>query len=150
MTQRVDLATVMDRLAIDELISGYAVAVDDADWDAYRRLFTPDGHVDYRKAGGIAGPVGEVAAWLAESARRSPVRQHLIVNRRVRLEDLGGYPGDSADALADYVNPLPLDGLLSGGRYRFALRRTEDGWRLRSVLMREKWRRTPTGVLPVE
>ncbi|WP_175411778.1 nuclear transport factor 2 family protein [Streptomyces sp. TRM64462] len=156
MTQRVDLATVMDRLAIDELISGYAVAVDDADWDAYRRLFTSDGHADYRAAGGIAGPCGEVADWLAESMRRFPVRQHLIVNRRVRLEDLGGYPGDSADALADYVTPMyaaaepDADGFTAGGRCRFALRRTADGWRLRSVEMREKWRRTGPGVLSVE
>ncbi|MFB9393529.1 nuclear transport factor 2 family protein [Streptomyces coeruleoprunus] len=148
MTQRVDLATVMDRLAIDELITGYAVAVDDADWGAYRRLFTRDGRADYRDAGGIAGPAGEVADWLAETMRLFPVRQHLIVNRRVRLEDLGGYPGDTAQALADYVNPMRRDAgdghrddFVSGGRYRFTAHRTEDGWRLRSVIVQEKWRR---------
>jgi 3-phenylpropionate/cinnamic acid dioxygenase small subunit len=43
MTQRVELAIVMDRLAVDEVITEYAVAVDDGDWEAYRKLFAPDG-----------------------------------------------------------------------------------------------------------
>ncbi|MET9802903.1 nuclear transport factor 2 family protein [Streptomyces sp. NPDC006368] len=148
MTQRVDLATVMDRLTIDELITGYAVAVDDADWTAYRELFTGDGRVDHRGAGGIAGAAGEVADWLAETSHRSPVRQHLIANRQVRIEDLGGYPGDSAEVLADYLHAARLesgDDVLAGGRYTFALSRTEGGWRLRSVVALEKWRRA-TGV----
>ncbi|MER6998964.1 nuclear transport factor 2 family protein [Streptomyces sp. NPDC000410] len=151
MTQRVDLATVMDRLAIDEVITGYAVAVDDSDWSGYRALFTADGRADYRGAGGIEGPAAEVAGWLAETMRLFPVRQHLIVNRQVRLHDLGGYPGDGADVRADYVNPMRLDSgddFVSGGRYAFALARTEDGWRLRSVTVREKWRRADFPAAP--
>ncbi len=50
-----------------------------------------------------------MARWLAETMRLFPVRQHLIVNRRVRLEDLGGYPGDRAEVRADYLNPMRLD-----------------------------------------
>ncbi|MGW7366852.1 nuclear transport factor 2 family protein [Streptomyces sp. NPDC054841] len=145
MTQRVDLATVMDRLAIDEVITGYAVAVDDADWPGYRALFTPDGRADYRSAGGIEGPAAAVADWLAETMRLFPVRQHLIVNRQVRLQDLGGYPGDRAEVQADYVNPMRLesgDDFVSGGRYAFGLTRADGGWRLRSVTVREKWRHT--------
>ncbi|WP_179166446.1 nuclear transport factor 2 family protein [Streptomyces sp. CB03238] len=152
MTQRVDLATVMDRLAIDELLTRYAVAVDDADWTAYQGLFTADGHADYRAAGGVAGRAGEVADWLAETMRLFPVRQHLIVNRRVTIEDLGGYPGDSAEALADYLNPMRTeagDDFVSGGRYTFAMSRTDGGWRLRTVAVHEKWRRA-TGVLSAE
>ncbi|MGW4160087.1 nuclear transport factor 2 family protein [Streptomyces sp. NPDC004788] len=145
MTQRVDLATVMDRLAVDDLVTGYAMAVDDSDWPAYRALFTPDGRADYRGSGGIEGPAAEVADWLAETMRLFPVRQHLIVNRRVRLQDLGGYPGDAATVRADYVNPMRFESgadFVCGGRYGFTLRRTEDGWRLRSVVVEEKWRRT--------
>ncbi|MGW6456799.1 nuclear transport factor 2 family protein [Streptomyces sp. NPDC055078] len=149
MTQRVDLATVMDRLAIDELVTNYAVAVDDADWSAYRALFTAEGRVDYRSSGGIEGPASEVADWMAESLRIFPVRQHLIVNRRLRLQDLGGYPGDGAEIQADYVNPMRLesgDEYLSGGRYAFGALRTDRGWRLSSVVIHEKWRRG-TGTL---
>ncbi|MFD9790150.1 nuclear transport factor 2 family protein [Streptomyces sp. NPDC059070] len=152
MTQRVELATVMDRLAIDELVTGYAAAVDDADWSAYGQLFTPDGRADYRAAGGVEGPAAEVAAWLAETMRLFPVRQHLIVNRLLTLQDLGGYPGDRARVRADYLNPMRFgaggngDGgpvepnFVSGGRYLFSARRTEEGWRLDGVTVQEKWR----------
>ncbi|MEU3727317.1 nuclear transport factor 2 family protein [Streptomyces sp. NPDC031705] len=149
MTQRVDLATVMDRLAIDEVVSGYAVAVDDGDWAAYRALFTTAGRADYSSAGGVEGPAGEVADWLAETMKLFPVRQHLIVNRLIRLEDRGGYPGDSARVRADFLNPMRLAGaddrgtapnFVAAGRYAFALARTADGWRLTEVTVHEKWR----------
>jgi hypothetical protein len=151
MTQRVDLSTVMDRLAIDEVVTGFGVAVDDDDWGGFRTLFTQDGRADYTEAGGIEGTADEVARWLADSMRHFPVRQHLIVNRRVRIQDLGGYPGDRADLLADYLNPSRFESgeeFMSGGRYVFGLVRVEEGWRLNSVVVHEKWRRStgaPTG-----
>jgi len=152
MTQRVELATVMDRLAVDEVVTDYAAAVDDGDWEAYRKLFTPEGRADYRSAGGIEGSAGKVASWLAESMRLFPMRQHLIVNRRVRFETLDQDTGDTARVRADYVNPMRFtaDGagsatpdFVCGGRYAFALLRTHDGWRLTEVVVEEKWRRLP-------
>ncbi|MBK3559942.1 nuclear transport factor 2 family protein [Streptomyces sp. MBT56] len=165
MTQRVALATVLDRLAIDALITGYAVAVDDGAWSDYGALFTPDGRVDYRGAGGVEGPVEEVARWLEETMRLFPVRQHLIVNRRIDLEDLGGYTGDRAEVRADYLNPMCLarqtasgpdageagagrsgaatPDFVTGGRYTFTLHRAEAGWLIRTVTVHEKWRRAP-------
>jgi hypothetical protein len=152
MTQRVELATVMDRLAVDDVVTDYAVAVDDGDWEAYRGLFTPDGRADYRSAGGVEGGAGEVAAWLAESMLLFPMRQHLIVNRRVRFGILEQDTGDTARVQADYVNPMRFaaDGggsaapdFVCGGRYAFGLLRTHDGWRLREVVVQEKWRRLP-------
>jgi hypothetical protein len=152
MTQRVELATVMDRLAVDALVTDYAVAVDDGDWEAYRGLFTSDGRADYRSAGGVEGDAHNVAAWLAESLRLFSMRQHLIVNRRVRFDALDQDTGDTARVQADYINPMRLaDGgtastapdFVCGGRYAFALLRTDDGWRLREVVVQEKWRRLP-------
>ncbi|MFD5139277.1 nuclear transport factor 2 family protein [Streptomyces sp. NPDC058378] len=151
MTQRVALATVMDRLSIDAVITDYAVAVDDGAWEDYGALFTPDGRADYRGAGGSEGPAAEAARWLAESLRPFPARQHLIVNRRLDLQDLGGYPGDRAQVRADYLSPVSpeaWDGerapaLVTGGRYVFELRRTEPGWRIRAVTAHRKWRSAP-------
>ncbi|MFF7353544.1 MULTISPECIES: nuclear transport factor 2 family protein [Streptomyces] len=149
MTQRAELATVMDRLAVDELITAYAVAVDDGDWTAYRGLFTADGRADYRSAGGIEGGAGQVAGWLAESLTLFAMRQHLIVNRRLRFDVLEHDTGDTASVRADYLNPMRFaaDGgptapdLVCGGRYAFALLRTPQGWRLSEVVVEEKWRR---------
>lgn len=167
MTQRVDLSTVMDRISIDAVITGYAVAVDDGEWADYRALFTPDGRADYRTAGGIEGPAPDVAQWLSQTMLLFPVRQHLIVNRRLDLQDLGGYPGDGARVQADYMNPMRLGNgtegagggpdeaavtapnFVSGGRYAFELVRTESGWRIRCVTVHEKWR-SMTGALAAE
>ncbi|MFI9151265.1 nuclear transport factor 2 family protein [Streptomyces sp. NPDC053367] len=153
MTQRVELATVMDRLAVDGLVTDYAVALDDGDWEAYRKLFTQDGRADYRSAGGIEGHVRDVAVWLAEQLGPFPMRQHLIVNRRVRFEVLERDVGDTARVQADYISPMGrlTDGcaapeLVCGGRCVFTLVRTDDGWRLREVIVREKWRRLPDRV----
>ncbi|KQX78179.1 nuclear transport factor 2 family protein [Streptomyces sp. Root1310] len=155
MTQRVELAAVMDRLAVDGLVTDYAVAVDDGDWTAYRELFTSDGRADYRSAGGIEGDAGNVASWLAETLRVFAMRQHLIVNRRVRFGVLEQDTGDTARVQADYVNPMRLAGadhdesaagapdFVCGGRYSFGLLRTDHGWRVREVVVREKWRRLP-------
>ncbi|WNF25856.1 nuclear transport factor 2 family protein [Streptomyces sp. C11-1] len=156
MTQRVALATVLDRLAIDDVITGYAVAVDDGAWSDYGALFTEDGRADYREAGGAEGPADEIARWLAETMSLFPVRQHLIVNRRIELEDLGGYPGDRAQVRADYLNPMRLarkddagadnaPDFVTGGRYTFELRRADPGWLIRTVTVNEKWRRAPSG-----
>jgi hypothetical protein len=151
MTQRVELATVRDRLAVDDLITDYAVAVGDGDWTAYRSVFAPDGRADYRSAGGIEGDAGKVAAWLAERLRECPVRQHLVVNRRVRFGVLDQDTGDTAHVHADYISPMVPAGdggpsataRLSGGRYAFALLRTPDGWRLSEVIAEERWHRVP-------
>ncbi|MGN9761480.1 nuclear transport factor 2 family protein [Streptomyces sp. SD31] len=157
MTQRVELATLRDRLAVDELITDYAVAVDDGDWAAYRSLFAPGGRADYRSAGGIEGDAGQVAVWLAESMRVFSMRQHLIVNRRVRFGILEQDDGDTARVQAEYINPMRFaehgDGcaapdFVCGGRYAFGLLRTYDGWRLREVVVQEKWRRLPDRIAP--
>ncbi|MEV0123894.1 nuclear transport factor 2 family protein [Streptomyces sp. NPDC050703] len=153
MTQRVELAAVIDRLAIDALITEYAVAVDDGDWSAYERLFAAQGRADYSSAGGIEGSAREVAAWLAETMRMFPMRQHLIVNRKLDFGVLDQDVGDTARVQADYVNPMRFpdrDGSATstapdfecGGRYVFTLLRTPSGWRLRQVAVEEKWRRT--------
>lgn len=157
MTQRVELATLRDRLAVDEVITDYAVAVDDGDWSSYRSLFTPDGRADYRSAGGIEGDAGSIAAWLAESLQLFSMRQHLIVNRRVRFGTLEQDTGDTARVQADYVNPMrfaadgegsPAPDFVCGGRYAFGLLRTDGGWRLREVVVQEKWRRLPERTAP--
>ncbi len=151
MTQRGELAAVVDRLAVDALVTEYAVTVDDSDWAGYPQLFTPDGRADHSAVGGIAADATRTAEWLADDLRRHPVRQLLLVNRRLRFTRWEQDLGDTAQVQADYLSslrPAPPDGaasapgLDSGGRYEFALLRTEDGWRFRGLLVQEKWRKS--------
>ncbi|WP_424214912.1 nuclear transport factor 2 family protein [Streptomyces sp. BI20] len=157
MTLRADLGLLWDRIAIEDLITGYAVAVDDGDWEAYRGLFAPGGRADYTSAGGIAGPAAEVAEWLAGTMTLFPVRQHLIVNRRVRAPEGYRSVGDPAWAGADFLNPMrlvdpadpvPAEGspgvpnFCAAGRYSFSLTRVAEphDWRFAEVVVREKWK----------
>ncbi|MEV0850251.1 nuclear transport factor 2 family protein [Streptomyces sp. NPDC049954] len=143
MTQREDLASVMDRLALDSLLTACAVAVDDGDWPAYEALFAPSGRVDLRGAGGEEGPAGEVARRLAGALADRPVRQHLLVNRQFRLPPgpLVREPGDRATVEADYVGRLGASGPSSGGRCVFEAVRTDAGWLLERLTVRRKWPR---------
>ena len=58
--------SLADRLEIGDLITRYATAVDRRDWDLYRSVFTTDAEIDYTSAGGIAGTLDEVVAFLDE------------------------------------------------------------------------------------
>lgn len=57
-----ELEALADRLAIEDLLTRYASAVDRRDWGLYRSVFTDDAHIDYTSAGGIAGSLEEVVA----------------------------------------------------------------------------------------
>ena len=56
-----------DLLAIQDLATAYAHAVDDRDWPRWEALFLPDAHIDYTSAGGIAGTPAELAAWMPDA-----------------------------------------------------------------------------------
>jgi len=59
-----DPGRLADHLAIQDLATAYAYAVDDRDWQRWEALFLPDALVDYTSAGGIAGTPAEVGAWM--------------------------------------------------------------------------------------
>jgi hypothetical protein len=130
-----------DRLAIDDLLTRYAMAIDDGDWDALDTVFTPDAVIDYTSAGGIRGSFAEVKAWLEKALTPFPVRQHVIGNKRVVVD------GDRATVRAYFFNPMRLglpDGSRvfapGGGYYNHRLVRTPDGWRSEELVEDEVWR----------
>ncbi|MFM8303538.1 MAG: nuclear transport factor 2 family protein [Actinomycetota bacterium] len=124
---RPTLEELQDRFEIDELLTRYATAIDGRDFDLLDTVFTPDAHLDYISAGGIAGDMPTVKAWLAEVLPMFPAYQHLVGNRRVTLD------GDAATSVAVFHNPMALgDGTMffCGGEYHDRLVRTPEGWRI--------------------
>jgi hypothetical protein len=59
-----DQGRLADQMAIQDLATAYAYAVDDRDWTRWEALFLPDAQIDYTAAGGIAGSPAELAAWM--------------------------------------------------------------------------------------
>jgi hypothetical protein len=137
-----DAQTLSDRIEIDDLLTTYTMAVDQADWDTLDRVFTPDAHIDYTATGGNAGAFPEIKAWLAETLPMFSAMQHVIAQKKVVLR------GDEADVRAYFLNPMVMDRedgtkwhLDIGGVYVHTLVRTPDGWRSRRLVEEMLWDR---------
>jgi 3-phenylpropionate/cinnamic acid dioxygenase small subunit len=125
------LHDVVDRLAIDDLLTRYATAVDTKDWALYATCFTADALIDYTAAGGIRGRLPEVRAWLAEVMASFPMTQHIVANRMIVVD------GDSATSRSYLFNPMGVGArgeratlFFEGAFYQDRLVRTPDGWRI--------------------
>ena len=125
-----------DRLAIGDLLTRYATAVDRRDWDLYRTVFTTDAQIDYTSAGGISGTVDEVLEFLGVAFSGFEMTQHLVSNIDLEVR------GDSATVTAMFNNPMRLPGgdtWFTGGWYHHDLVRTADGWRSRKLREESAW-----------
>ncbi|MES1262816.1 MAG: nuclear transport factor 2 family protein, partial [Peristeroidobacter soli] len=60
------LQEISDRLEIQQLMTDYSHAIDQKNFDALDRIFTPDAYIDYRAMGGIDGKYPKIKAWLAD------------------------------------------------------------------------------------
>ncbi len=144
------LQRLLDRQEIDDLLTGYATAVDERAWDRLDSVFAPDAQLDYRSAGGIRGGLPEVRRWLAEVLPLFTWTQHLVVNRRVSIDP----GGDTARARSDFHNPnqMAIDGepwlFVVGGRYHDRLERRPDGWRITRRVEETLWWHHPMPGLP--
>lgn len=140
-------SAIADRLEIADLLTAYAVAVDTGAWEDLDEVFTPDAQIDYRGAGGIAGRLPEIKAWLAETLPRFVVRQHLITNVQVDFAD----GGDTAQVGCYLYNPMghrddagTLSMFFVGGGYADTVLRTATGWRISHRVHRTDWMWAPT------
>lgn len=136
-----DLQYLIDRQEISDLLTRYAAAVDQKDWDAYRAIFTPDATIDYSAVGGASGSLDEVVTFLAESMVLFSASQHLIANEEVSID------GDSATVRAMFFNPMQFAApegetgafFTLGGWYNHELTRTADGWRSTRLVEEFSW-----------
>ncbi len=126
------LAQISDRIEIDDLLTRYATAVDNRDWDLYSTCFTEDAYIDYTAAGGIKGTLAEVRAWLEKTMAIFPMSQHVVCNRDISID------GDTATCRSIFYNPMALPDppdsqklFIEGGYYNDRLVRTPQGWRIR-------------------
>lgn len=132
-----------DRMQISDLLDDYAHGIDTRDFDLVTSLFTPDAQLDYTSSGGPAAARDEAVAWLRASLPAVALTQHLLTNRRIRVE------GDTATVRSELLNPLLFAGdngtelMLLGGRYDDRLVRTADGWRIAERVHTTTWTAGP-------
>ena len=136
-----DLSYLMDRQNITDLLTRYAAAVDNKDWEAYRKIFTSDATIDYSAVGGAAGNLDEVVAFLTESMALFSASQHMITNEQVAIDR------DTATVRAMFLNPMQFAApegetgafFTLGGWYNHELVRTADGWKSNRLVEEFSW-----------
>jgi hypothetical protein len=135
-----DLALLVDRLAIQDVLVRYSAAIDTKNFALLDDVFTADGIGDYTASGGIRGTLAEIKEWLERALSIFTVVQHLVTNVNVEIR------GDEATSTCYLFNPLgyPLDDgsvemLWCGAVYRDRLTRTPKGWRIRERVIEPKY-----------
>jgi hypothetical protein len=122
--------TLEDRALIGDLVVAYAYAIDERNWPAFEALFTPDAHIDYRSAGGMAGTPAEVAAWMPQALSLFTWTLHSAFTHRLRAT--------GPDAVEGAIHMFARHGLVwegtpevmdVSGVYHDRYVRTPEGWR---------------------
>lgn len=126
------LQEISDRLEIQQVLVDYASAIDQKNYDALDRVFTPDAYIDYRPMGGIDGKFPEIKAWLKETLKWFPRYYHMVSNVSLEIK------GDTASSRIVCFNPMQMklpDGksqvMFFGLWYIDQWIRTPEGWRMR-------------------
>jgi hypothetical protein len=126
----VAMAEVADRLAIQDLIARYPLAVDGRDWDALDDLFTTDARIDFTAFGGPAGDLASIKTFLRDALGGFRRTQHMMGLPAITLD------GDRAAARTSCTNPMIIDNpdgsvgvWLIGLWYDDEFARTPEGWR---------------------
>ena len=132
---------ISDRLDIEEILTRYCYAVDDRDWDAYRRLFAPDAVIDDTVTGGIKSGVEEHVTYLKRALSKVAMSQHVISTVLIEIN------GNEAAVRAHCSCPIVFDigqndkhVMFQGLWYRDTLVRTDGGWKIRSLLEEGYWK----------
>jgi hypothetical protein len=134
-----DMLTLADRLAIDDVLARYCRGIDRCDAAELTNVFTPDARLDY---GSGAAPIAEVIAGLMQGLGAMRLTQHNIGNTICRIN--GARAKAETYCVAMHVLPGP-DGeieLVVGGRYLDTMVKEDGIWRIAERLYIMDWNRS--------
>jgi len=103
MSMALSREQISDRLEIGDVLTRYCYAVDDREWEVYRKLFTADAVIDDRVTGGLESGVEEHIDYLKRALSKVLLSQHAISTVLVDLN------GNSANARAHCSCPMVVD-----------------------------------------
>ena len=133
-----DVAELIDRVAVSDLLAAYCSALDAQDWARLREVFVPDAECDYGTLGNPKG-ADAIVSLVSSTLTGLDATQHLVGNVVVRLN------GDRASAdcylISQHVRTGTPGGdhYLLGGRYEDRLVRTPEGWRIAFRRLHRMW-----------
>jgi SnoaL-like domain len=103
MSMALSREQISDRLEIGDVLTRYCYAVDDREWEVYRKLFTADAVIDDRVTGGLESGVEEHIDYLKRALSKVLLSQHATSTVLVDLN------GNSANARAHCSCPMVVD-----------------------------------------
>jgi uncharacterized protein (TIGR02246 family) len=121
------MASIEDRLAINDLFVRYTTALDAGDVETIVGCFTADGSLESPAVGTYSGhqAIREFAVRFARFRERGSQLRHVISNLAVQLD------GDRASAACYLLNVITRNGkseLLAPGRYECQLEKIDGAW----------------------
>jgi hypothetical protein len=142
------VAYLMDRTAISDLLIAFARAIDTKDWNGYANLYTEDGIVEIpvkRPDGTLVRHVGRkgLAEFVAGDAKRPGLGRfvythHISSNHQIRID------GETAETTSyaqciHRISDNPSDVWELGGWYNCSLRKTAGQWKFAKVHLDMVW-----------
>ncbi|MBS1524456.1 MAG: nuclear transport factor 2 family protein [Bacteroidetes bacterium] len=123
---------ISDRMQIQDVLVRYCYAVDDRNWDAYRKVFTADAVIDDTKTGGIKSNVEDHITYMKRALSKILLSQHAISTVLIEIT------GDTAKVRTHCSCPMKV-ALENGGTQIFfqglwyydKLVRTNEGWKIK-------------------
>jgi hypothetical protein len=129
---------IRDRIEIADLLTRFALLLDEKRWEDADTVFTDDVAVHSPRGGELRG-IDKVVGFMRQSEVEGQHAQHTTTDLLVDVD------GDQAAALANSTVYYYRDGqaphFTGGLRQHFTASRTPAGWRLREVRITPAWTR---------
>jgi 3-phenylpropionate/cinnamic acid dioxygenase small subunit len=134
--------TLVDELAVCDVLYRFAEGIDLRDFDLYRSVFTDEIEVDYSSH--RPGSVGRMRAddWVARARRRFTAldaTQHVMSNPRVAVDRDTAICSMYVVAHHHHRLADKADSYTLGGRYVDMLTRTDGRWRISRLALQVWW-----------
>jgi 3-phenylpropionate/cinnamic acid dioxygenase small subunit len=129
------LAEVADRLAVSDVLTRYALAMDTRDWELLASCFTEDARLDYDTSGVFGRK--DFVEHCAEGLAKMKATQHCVTNHVVVLD--GDHAGATSYVIAQHVRENDATFTL-GGTYHDELVRSGPDWRIASRRFVTSWK----------
>ena len=131
-----DITEISDRMELEKLVTDYATAVDNKNFQDFNNLFTKDAHIDYTAVGGIAGNLKEIIEYLEKALNHFPNYQHLISNISLTIN------GNSASGKIMCFNPMQTENeevFFLGMWYKDTYKKINNKWLISSRVEESSW-----------
>jgi hypothetical protein len=142
-----NLAHIIDRIEIEELLVRYSRAIDFKDFDTLESLFTSDATFD---GGSLGCPIGapQIRAMIEGTLTGLDATQHLIGKSLIELN------GDEAEVhtylISQHIRestPGLIKHYALGGEYADRVVRTPEGWRIAYRRLDRMWKEGDRAVI---